>query len=86
MYYILFYNNYLDNSQTNISSPPFPFSMSGDGVEDVTIPSLFISQSNGLRLLELLEQFGIVRVLMTWATPLDIKTHSPDNTGGSDQP
>ena len=58
--------------------------MSGDGTEDVTIPSVFISRDNGLHLLNLIES-NYVKVLMTWATPEDIEKYvNESNETGSD--
>ena len=75
----------LDNnaqSQTNTSSPMFPFSMSGDGTSDVHIPSLFISNSDGLYLIKLLQN-EIVTVLLTWATIEDLKKHNLSHSNTS---
>jgi hypothetical protein len=49
--------------------------MSGDGIQDVTIPALFLSHQDGLRLVNLTEE-GPVRILMTWATTGDIQNHA----------
>ena len=75
----------LDNSaqsQTNTSSPMFPFSMSGDGTSDVHIPSLFISNNDGLYLIRLLQD-ELVNVLLTWATIEDLKKHNLSHSNTS---
>lgn len=66
-----------DRSQNNDSKPPFPFSMSGDeNMSDVLIPSVFITHSDGQRLLQLKKDGQSVNVLLTWLTPEDMKRHS----------
>lgn len=71
-------------SQNNDSKPPFPFSMSGDeNMSDVLIPSLFITHSDGQRLLQLRKDGQSVNVLLTWLTPEDMKRHSVQSILGA---
>lgn len=48
------------------SKTPIPFSMSGDGVEDVTIPAVFMQKADATKLRQLLEFEPSVYVLLTW--------------------
>ena len=51
--------------------------MSGDeNMSDVLIPSVFITHSDGQRLLQLRKDGQSVNVLLTWLTPEDMKRHS----------
>ena len=62
-----------DNSESTSSSKPLPFSMSGDGVEDVTIPSVFMKQADA--------QF-LLTVLMESPEATAVVKLSPKNEGG----
>ena len=58
-------DNLKDTTNSEANKPIFPFSMSGDGLEDVNIPSVLISRQDGLSLLSLIETTGYVQVLLT---------------------
>lgn len=61
----IIYDNLKDTTNSEANKPIFPFSMSGDGLEDVNIPSVLISRQDGLSLLSLIETTGYVQVLLT---------------------
>ena len=48
------------------SKAPIPFSMSGDGVKDITIPAVFMKKPDATKLRHLLEFEESVYVLLTW--------------------
>ena len=60
-------------SETNVVKPVFPFSMSGDGVDDVNIPSLLISREDGVVLRSLTMTYDSVKVLLTSGTEEEIQ-------------
>ena len=60
-------------SEANVVKPVFPFSMSGDGVDDVRIPAVLISREDGVALRSILTNNGDVRVLLQAGTEEEIK-------------
>lgn len=54
------------SSNESPSKTPIPFSMSGDGTDDVTIPAVFMKKGDASVLRELLWLEKSVYVLLTW--------------------
>ena len=60
-------------SEPNVVKPIFPFTMSGDGVDDIHIPALLVSRENGVTLRTLVSTYEVVRVLLSSGTEEEIK-------------
>lgn len=68
-----------DSNSNTAGNPVFPFTMSGDGVDDVHIPSLLISRESGIALQSLIANHGFARVrLSSKSETQEDKVH--DNT------
>ena len=53
------------------SKTPIPFSMSGDGTDDITIPAVFMKKSDASVLRDLLQLEKSVYILLTWIPGLE---------------
>lgn len=72
---------FIDNAEpSNNPSKPLPFSMSGDGIEDVTIPSVFMRRKDTLTLLHLMEASGEVVVKLA-PGPVDHSANKGEEGG-----
>lgn len=67
----------LDYTDTNVT---MPFSMSGDKVNDVTIPAVFMHKDDATWLMELIAKSKNVMVLLTWL-PSDQEEPPADQNG-----
>lgn len=57
-----------DSEDKGNSSLKFPFSMSGDGNDNLMIPSVFVEAEVGHLLIDLIDEGKEVKVLLTWPT------------------
>ena len=61
------------SQEPNSVKPVFPFTMSGDGVDDIHIPALLISREDGMTLRSLASTYDAVRILLSAGTDEEMK-------------